>query len=156
MYSVRYTLNTIPRRGRTQILYHTQTDIGNPQEGPNEYGKPCTPDPLTVYIISEPRMNNTGAVCVCGGGVLWGTKCHKESKYETTKTENIMKYGVNVGLYGGVCRSVIITDRDFQLIFREKGLPLITYAPRERGVMSPLHFHCVLHAKREGWGLESM
>ena len=30
----------------------------------------------------------------------------------------------------------------------EGGLPLVTYAPRERGVNSPIHFYCVLHAKR--------
>ena len=31
------------------------------------------------------------------------------------------------------------------------GLPLITYAPRRRGGggNSPIHFHCLLHAKRE-------
>ena len=27
-------------------------------------------------------------------------------------------------------------------------LPLITYAPRGRGVKPPIHFYCVLHAKR--------
>ena len=30
-----------------------------------------------------------------------------------------------------------------------RGLPLITYAPRGRGgVKPPIHFYCVLHAKR--------
>ena len=39
-----------------------------------------------------------------------------------------------------------------------RGLPLITYAPRGGGggVKSPIHFHCVLHAKRGGGGLDSM
>ena len=37
------------------------------------------------------------------------------------------------------------------------GLPLITYAPRGRGgVKAPIHFHCVLHAKRGGGGPDSM
>ena len=39
------------------------------------------------------------------------------------------------------------------------GLPLITYAPRGRGgVMSLIHFHCLLHAKKRGGGggLDSM
>ena len=32
-----------------------------------------------------------------------------------------------------------------------RGLPLITYAAREGGeVKVPMHFHCVLHAKRGG------
>ena len=32
------------------------------------------------------------------------------------------------------------------------GLPFSTYAPigEEAGVKSPIHFHCILHAKREG------
>ena len=32
------------------------------------------------------------------------------------------------------------------------GLPLITYAPRGSGgeVKSPMHFHCLLHAKKGG------
>ena len=29
-----------------------------------------------------------------------------------------------------------------------RGLPLITYAYRGGGVKPPIHFHCVLHAKR--------
>ena len=29
-----------------------------------------------------------------------------------------------------------------------RSLPFSTYAPRGRGVKSPIHFHCVLHAKR--------
>ena len=38
-----------------------------------------------------------------------------------------------------------------------RGLPLITYAPRGRGgVKPPIHFYCVLHAKRGGGGPESM
>ena len=38
------------------------------------------------------------------------------------------------------------------------GLPLITYAARGRGrgVKSPIHFHCVLHAKRGGGDPDSM
>ena len=39
-----------------------------------------------------------------------------------------------------------------------RGLPLITYAPRGRGggVKPPIHFYCVLHAKRGGGGPDSM
>ena len=38
------------------------------------------------------------------------------------------------------------------------GLPLGTYAPRGwvGRVKPPIHFHCVLHAKREGGGPDSM
>ena len=40
------------------------------------------------------------------------------------------------------------------------GLPLITYAHRGRGggggVKPPIHFYCVLHAKRGGGGANSM
>ena len=32
------------------------------------------------------------------------------------------------------------------------GLPLITYAPGGRGGGVPIHFHCVLHAKKGGGG----
>ena len=35
-------------------------------------------------------------------------------------------------------------------VINGRGRPLITYAPRGRGVKSPIHFHCVLHAKRGG------
>ena len=36
-------------------------------------------------------------------------------------------------------------------IYIYRGLPLITYAPSGvGGLKPPLHFHCVLHAKR-GW-----
>ena len=37
------------------------------------------------------------------------------------------------------------------------GLPFSTYAPRGGGgFKSPIHFHCVLHAKRGGGGPDSM
>ena len=37
--------------------------------------------------------------------------------------------------------------------FSLRGLPFSTYPPRGRGrgwVKSPIHFHCVLHAKKRG------
>ena len=38
-----------------------------------------------------------------------------------------------------------------------RGLPFSTYAPRGGGGFnSPIHFHCVLHAKRGGGGPDSM
>ena len=36
------------------------------------------------------------------------------------------------------------------------GLPLIRYSPRGSGVRPMIHFYCVLHAKREGGGPDSM
>ena len=39
------------------------------------------------------------------------------------------------------------------LLYRQWGLPLITYAPRGKGGVKPsIHFYCVLHAKRGGGG----
>ena len=39
-----------------------------------------------------------------------------------------------------------------EVYIKTTGLPLITYAPMGRGggVKRPIHFHCVLHAKRGG------
>ena len=38
-----------------------------------------------------------------------------------------------------------------------RGLPLSTYAPRGDGWgQDPIHFHCVLHAKRGWLGPDSM
>ena len=53
-----------------------------------------------------------------------------------------------------ICHMITNLYKSFMTI---RGLPLITYAPRERGgVKSPIHFHCVLHAKRGGGGPNSM
>ena len=39
----------------------------------------------------------------------------------------------------------------FKSLHKHRGLPLITYAPRGLGGSKPpIHFHCVLHAKRGG------
>ena len=37
-----------------------------------------------------------------------------------------------------------------------RGLPFSMYAPRGRRVKSPIHFYCVLHAKRGEGGPDSM
>ena len=36
-----------------------------------------------------------------------------------------------------------------------RGFPFSTYTPRGRGgIKSPIHFHCVLHAKQGGGGVQ--
>ena len=50
---------------------------------------------------------------------------------------------------------IVLSFSDLTKIVR--GLPLTTYAPRGGGgVKSPIHFQCVLHAKRGGGGPDSM
>ena len=45
----------------------------------------------------------------------------------------------------------------FEFGTKVRGLPFSTYAPRGgRGFESPIHFYCVLHAKRGGGGPDSM
>ena len=48
-----------------------------------------------------------------------------------------------------------VTGKTTHFLYR--GIPLITYAPRGReGVKPPIHFYCVLHAKRGEGGPDSM
>ena len=61
-----------------------------------------------------------------------------------------------LGFFIGVCTvKSYFSFIDIHVIY-DGGLPLITYAPRGEwgggGVMPPIHFHCVLHAKKRGGG----
>ena len=57
----------------------------------------------------------------------------------------------------GVVFTILKGWRKRFLLF-ERGLPFSTYAPRGGGggFKSPIHFLCVLHAKRGGGGPDSM